>query len=319
MRFERLNNLLAKRGGDLAILFFSLLLAFFMWSMHRMTGKYSAVVDYKIELNSNIEGRAQSSLSRNSLILRGKSSGFFIFQQRYINNTLPLFIDAKQLKPLGSEKDIFYIQSSNIQNMVQEVLGNDFQMENVISDTLYFQFPKQSNKKVPVVATENISFELQYVAKGNMVLRPDSVVIYGNEDVIRDIDSVYTKFISINKVKAPVQGVVELQPINGVRFSDEDIYYSQDVVRYFESSVVVKPVVINVPLGNRAIVVPHEVTLYYRMPFDAKQEVEANEFVVVINYKTMGNSNMVKPAVVRSPENVFDIRLEPKFIECIIN
>ena len=45
---ERLNNLFAKRGGDLLILVFSLLLAFFMWGMHRFTQKYSTFFDYKI-------------------------------------------------------------------------------------------------------------------------------------------------------------------------------------------------------------------------------------------------------------------------------
>jgi len=79
---ERLNNLFAKRGGDLLILVFSLLLAFFMWGMHRFTQKYSTFFDYKIEADSNIGGRAKSAVSYNSLVMRGKATGFYILQQR---------------------------------------------------------------------------------------------------------------------------------------------------------------------------------------------------------------------------------------------
>ncbi len=319
MRFRWSNKLFAKRGGDTAILVCSLLLAFFMWSMHRMTKRYSAVFDYKIELSSNIEGRAQKAVSHNSLVLRGRASGFFIFQQEYTSNVLPLSVDAKQLKQMLGERDMFYIKSADIQNMVQEVLGNDIQLENVTSDTLYFQFPRQANKKVPVIATENISFEQQYTAVSDMTLRPDSVVVYGNEDVVSSIEAVHTRFIRANKVSETVQGIVGLQEVNGVRFSDENIYYSLDVVRYFESSVTVKPTVINVPYGSRAAVMPQEITLFYRMQFVDKKEIDAQDFTVIVDYNSIEEANIVKPQIIKQPNGIFDVRTEPKFLECIIN
>ena len=284
-----------------------------------MTKKYSSVFDYKIELSSNIEGRAQTATSHNSLVIRGISSGFYILQQKYFTKELPMFLDARQLKPLPNGKDMFYIKSSDIQNKVQETLGNDFQLENVTSDTLYFEFPRQANKKVPVVATENISFEPQYTAKGKLSLRPDSVVVYGNEDVVRGVEAVYTKFINADNAKAPVQGVIDLQVIKGVRFSDESIYYALDVVRYFESSVTIKPTVINVPTQSTMLIIPQEITLYYRMRFEDKKGFDAQDFTVIVDYNSVDNSNVVKPQITRQPNNIFDVRTEPMFLECIIN
>ena len=82
MRFESVNKFFTRRGGDLIILAFSLLLAFFMWSMFRMTKRYSAVLNYKVVVESNIAGHARSAISENSLVIRGQATGFFIFQQR---------------------------------------------------------------------------------------------------------------------------------------------------------------------------------------------------------------------------------------------
>lgn len=323
MRFGRLNNLFEKRGGDLFILIFSLLLAFFMWSMLRMTQMYSAVLNYKVELNSNIEGRARSAISRNLLVLRGKSSGFFILQQKNIGASekgyISISMDAKQLKPLLADPDVFYVKSNDIKGRVQEILGNDFQLEGITSDTLFFHFPKQSNKKVPVAGIQNISFKPQYMAFGRLSIRPDSVVIYGNTDITQSIDSVCTQVIKVHGAHEPVQGIVHLKPIKGVRFSNEDIYYSLDVVRYFENSVTVKPNVVNVPSQSKVLLIPQDVTIKYRAVFDNKKEVNMSDFQVIIDYQDINNSSMVQPRIIKMPEDIFSVRVEPKFIECIVN
>ncbi len=323
MLSEKLNKIFAKRGGELFAFVFSLLLAFFMWSMYRLTLRYSTIFEYRVELSSNIEGRAHSSISYNSLVLRGKSSGFFILQQRYDQKreryALPVSVDSKYLKPVEGNDDLFYIESGSLQADVQKVLGNDLQLESIISDTLFFIYPKQANKKVPVVGLSEITYEGQYTSLGKMIFRPDSVVVYGNEQIIDGVESVSTHFITKKLASSPVQGLVGLRPIKGVRFSDEKIYYSLDVVRYFEGSVKVKPSVINLPQGVRMVTIPQEVELFYRMAFDNKREVTASDFNVVIDYNGYTGGTTIKPYVERVPKEVFETRLEPKFIECVIN
>lgn len=320
---DKLNNLLAKRGGDLLILVFSLLLAFFIWAMHSFTQHYSTFYTYKVVADSNIEGRARSALSYNSLVLRGKSSGFFILQQRLEEKTgetgLHLFVDSRMLAPVEGKADLFYVLGEDLRERVQEALGNDFELESITTDTLYFQFPKQANKKVPVVADQNISYAPQYMSFGKIQLTPDSVVVYGNEEIVKNIDAVYTQTISEHKADSPVQGVVGLKSIRGVRFSDEHIYYSLAVGRFFETSIRRKVNVINAPADAGVILIPHEIELTYRMHFEDKKEHAESAFKVVVDYNSIGRSNIAKPYVVRKPANIIDLKCDPVFIECIVN
>ena len=323
MRFESVNKFFTRRGGDLVILAFSLLLAFFMWSMYRMTKRYSAVLNYKVVVESNITGHSRTAVSENALVIRGQSTGFFIFQQRSGEssgkNNIILSLDSKKLKPYNSVENLFYLIASDIEEPVQEFLGSDFKLEGLSSDTLIFHFPKQANKKVPVVVKQNITFAQQYTAPAGMVLKPDSVVVYGNEEVISKIDSVVTQSIRYSNVDAPVQGLVRIQPVRGASYSAEEIYYSMAVVRYFENSMMVKVQGRNFPSGANVLFIPQEVELLYRMPFGARRELSESDFSIIVDYDSIGRSNMVRPLIERKPDGVFDVRTEPLFIESLVN
>ena len=168
MLYGRLNRFFAERGGNLLSLVFSLLLAFFMWGMHSFSQSYSAFFSYKVKVESNIAGRAKNAESYNPVVLRGKSTGFYILQQRLSQKahfgTINLSVDSKQLKPLEGRDDFFYLKVEDVKDEIQESLGNDFELESFTTDTIYFEFPRQANKKVPVEAIENISYASQYTA-----------------------------------------------------------------------------------------------------------------------------------------------------------
>ena len=320
---ESVNRFFSRRGGDLIILAFSLLLAFFMWSMYRMTGKYSAVFDYKIYIQSNITGHSRSALSSNSLVIRGQASGFFIFQQRSSaasgKNEIPVSVDSKDLRSYSKGEDIFYLLASHIEEQVQEYLGGDFKFEGISSDTLFFHFPKQANIKVPVMVKENITFAQQYAAPTGMSIKPDSVVIYGDESVISKIGYVETHNIRHSKVDGPVQGVIRLRPINGASYSSTEVYYSMNVVRYFEDVITLKIEEEDFPSGANVLFIPQEVKVRYRMPFNIKRVLHESDFKVKVSYDSIGRANIVRPEIVEKPEGLFDIRTEPLFVECLVN
>lgn len=323
MLSERLNRLFAKRGGNLLSLLFSLLLAFFMWGMHSFSQSYSTFFSYKVKIESNIAGRAKNAESYNPVVLRGKSTGFYILQQRLSQKahfgTINISVDSKQLKASEDRADFFYLKVEDVKDKIQESLGNDFELESFTTDTLYFQFPRQANKKVPVGTIENISYASQYTASGRMQLRPDSVVVYGDEQVVDKIDVVYTNVISKRNADAPVQGIVGLKSVHGARFSVDQVYYSLPVGRYFENAIETEVNVVNAPSSSKVVVVPQKVTLRYKMLFENKKEVDASDFQVVIDYSKIGESNMAKPRLVKQPDNIFSVTIDPLFVECIVN
>ena len=312
-----------KRGGDLFVLIFSLLLAFFMWSMYRLSLEYSSVFEYKVNLSTNLTGRSRSAVSQNSLIIRGTASGLSIIQQRMDNNEVALFIDAQYLKKRGGDGDLFGLCSDDIKDALQHSLGPEFKVESVASDTLIFNFPRQSYKKVPVRLLSKVSCRPQYAVFSEISTTPDSIYIYGENDRIAAIDYVQTKSIRKSMADSPIQGVVKLKGIEGIRFSEEEVYYSMDVQRYYENSCQVNVSVINSPPGSLVTIFPQKVTVTYWALY-RKRRISPEDFTVVADYSQFFNvassvEKNIKLELLSAPEHLFNIRIAPQFAGCMVN
>lgn len=322
-RGKLLDKLFVRGGRDGIILIFSLLLAFFMWGVQKLSQNYSTYINYKVRLTSSLEGRAQHAFSNDLLVVRGKASGFYIVKQLYGSqeDVLDITVEPKQLKRVYNVPDKFFLRSADIQAKLQEVLGEDLLLESFTTDTLYFNFPRQTYKKVPVSARHKMKCQTQYMPFSPIVLKPDSILIYGQTSVLKTIDSVCTNVITGENLNAPVNGFIAIETLEGIKFSTKEVYYSQEIGRYVENAVNIKVSVLNAPERKNIAVIPQEVRVKYRMPFTGgKEGVLASDFVVVADYDKMeDDGKTIRPFLSKIPKGVYAIQVEPRFVECIIN
>jgi hypothetical protein len=308
-------------GRNWIILVFSLLLAFFMWSIMKLSASYSSYVRYRIEASTNIPGRSNTAVSTDVLVIGAKSTGFHIIQnlQGDQGNALMLDeIDGKHFHKYREDGDLFYLLPDNIRQKIQDALGADVKVESLATDTLFFEFPVQGNRKVAVVASSAIKYGKQFMPYSEIILKPDSVLIYGDEAVISNIHHVTTQAIKSNDTQHSLSGVVKLNPLKGVRFSQEEIFYSQEVGRFVEHTVNVPVTIGNAPSYANVAIVPQEVTIKYRQPFVGASAYSQQDFSVVVEYDEILRKDVVKPKIARMPEGILTIDMEPKFVECVL-
>ena len=322
-RRSSIDNFYKKRGGDLFVLIFSLLLAFFIWSMYRLSLEYSSVFEYKVNLSTNLVGRSRSAVSQNSVIIRGSASGFSIIQQKIEDNEISIYMDSQYLKKEGADGDLFGVNSNDIKGALQSSLGSEFKIESVVSDTLVFAFPKQSYKKVPVKLLSKVTCRPQFAVFSEISTTPDSVYIYGEDDKISTIDYVQTRNIRKNMADSPIQGVVKLSEIEGIRFSESEVYYSIDVQRYYENSCQVSVSVVNDPMGSLVTIFPQEVTVTYWALY-RKRNITPADFSIVADYSQLFNfasssEKNIRLELLSAPEELFNVRIVPQYVGCLVN
>ena len=308
-------------GRNWIILVFSLLLAFFMWSIMKLSASYSSYVRYRIEASTNIPGRSNTAVSTDVLVIGAKSTGFHIIQnlQGAQGNALLLDdVDVKHFHKYREDGDLFYLLPDNIRQKIQDALGADVKVETLATDTLFFVFPVQGNRKVAVVASSAIKYGKQFMPYSEILLKPDSVLIYGDEAVISNIHHVTTQAIKSNDTQHSLSGVVKLNPLKGVRFSQDEIFYSQEIGRFVEHTVNVPVTIGNAPSYANVAIVPQEVTIKYRQPFVGASAYSQQDFSVVVEYDEILRKDVVKPNVARMPEGILTIDMEPKFVECVL-
>lgn len=287
----------------------------------KLSASYSSYVRYRIEASTNIPGRSNTAVSTDVLVIGAKSTGFHIIQnlQGDQGNALMLDeIDGKHFHKYREDGDLFYLLPDNIRQKIQDALGADVKVESLATDTLFFEFPVQGNRKVAVIASSAIKYGKQFMPYSEIILKPDSVLIYGDEAVISNIHHVTTQAIKSNDTQHSLSGVVKLNPLKGVRFSQEEIFYSQEVGRFVEHTVNVPVTIGNAPSYANVAIVPQEVTIKYRQPFVGASAYSQQDFSVVVDYDEILRKDVVKPNVARMPEGILTIDMEPKFVECVL-
>lgn len=323
---NKLHKRLRKWGGDWLVLIISLLLALVLGGLFKLSDNYTTFFHYKVSIHTALPDRVYSAVSEDAAVVKGTASGFYIFKHQHFTkrnkNIINIAVEPglmMHVQGKGNE-DYFYVLSEDISDQIRGALKSEIDIQQVVADTLFFNFPHTSNKKVPISASTSFSYKSQYMAFGKIQLKPDSVILYGEEKVLASIDSVETKEIKGRDLKEPLQGVVNLKKIKGVVFSSADVYYYQNGGRYFENTIVAPIYSENVPQDMQLILSPNIATVIYREDYNKKTQYSPSDFVLTADYNQINSSSSGKARVLlnKVPDGVYNVRIVPGFVAAIL-
>ncbi|MBR0223436.1 MAG: hypothetical protein IJL93_04080 [Bacteroidales bacterium] len=308
---------------DIRLLVASLLIACLVWVMHTFTLEYSATVPCTVHVVSNIRGYAPEAVAKETLLLRGKATGFYLLKARGTGRRpmdLTISVEAHHFRPAEGEEDHFVLPVSDIREKLNEQLGDRFDVDFIETEQLSFAFTPQSYVKVPVEASLDLSFRPQYMQVGQVQLKPDSVLVYGPVKDIQRITQVRTRSISRTLLDKSLQGYVSLEPIAGLRIDAEQVWYDVEVERYVESTMTLPVTASNLPSGATMVMLPSRVEITFRAPFHPRGgRIMADDLSLVVDYRDFagaGSTRMI-PQLVTQRE-IYSWRLRPELVECIL-
>lgn len=317
---------MAEGRGEWLMMLFSLFLAISIWTIHNLSMRYTTYLQYSIKAKTNIEGRVMEAVSEDAVMLRARSTGYYLLIHR-LDEVVNVDLEPRYFHPISPNSDTFVVNVSEIKSVLEKSLLEKVQsVESYTTENIRFIFHRVETKKVPIVAQSEITYSPQYMATSEMKLSPDSVLIYGKEGDIEMVDAVYTRIISNKKVKEGIQGFVSLIPIQNVTISQTQILYSQDVGRYVERTIELPVESINVPDDKELLVLNSRVTLKFRELLSSHHNLNthlrdfSNDFKCVVDYNDIKNSinNQVMPTLILSPSGLYDVSFDPPYLDCIV-
>ena len=175
--FSRILQKLNVNGRDLPVFLLSLLLAFSVWFLYNLSLNYIDYLQVPIVAQCNIEGHSFESASSSDAIARCRTSGYNIIRIKSIGEKMPVRVPFKQMHSAGGE--MFYVTAGDLQEYTHLIFGDNVSLEFFLTDTLYFRFPYETYKRVPVRPVYDLGFKSQYTIVGEMEVAPDSVSVTG--------------------------------------------------------------------------------------------------------------------------------------------
>lgn len=316
---QKLAYSLRHNGRDWTVFFLSLLLAFSIWLLHNLSLDYSDFVTVRMTAScSNIEGHATQSSNVCDVVARCRTSGYNIIKSRLAlrRNHVQVPFDRQSLTLKSG--DVYYITRRELSESAHHLFGEKVEVEYFLTDTLYFRFPYETNKKVPVFPVLSLSFEPQYMSQGSLEIVPDSVRIYGEPYHLANVDRVFTEPVKLQDLKSGAAGVARIERIKGVRLAENEVHYSIEVMRYVEITreVTIEPV--NVPPDKEMMIYPSKADVVFKCVFPLISDVDRAVFQ--IDYEDYINSRSRKciPSPGYLPDGVLEYEIVPEIFECVL-
>ena len=316
---QKLAYSLRHNGRDWTVFFLSLLLAFSIWLLHNLSLDYSDFVTVRMTAScSNIEGHATQSSNVCDVVARCRTSGYNIIKSRLAlrRNHVQVPFDRQSLTLKSG--DVYYITRRELSESAHHLFGEKVEVEYFLTDTLYFRFPYETNKKVPVFPVLSLSFAPQYMSQGSLEIVPDSVRIYGEPYHLANVDRVFTEPVKLQDLKSGAAGVARIERIKGVRLAENEVHYSIEVMRYVEITreVTIEPV--NVPPDKEMMIYPSKADVVFKCVFPLISDVD--HAVFQIDYEDYINSRSRKciPSPGYLPDGVLEYEIVPEIFECVL-
>ena len=317
--FHRLLKSLGFSGRDWAVLLLALLLAFSIWLIHNLSLKYNDFLTVPVTAQCSIEGHSDVSSNSCQVTARCRTTGYSLIKHNLIGSRRVRTVGFKPEAVRHKKDDIYYVTASDLHEYSHIMYGDDVTVEYFGSDTLFFTFPSVAYVKVPVHPVYSFSYREQYTNVGDLTVRPDSVTLYGELNLLKNIDRVYTKPLKKSDVDMDIKGVVGLETVPKLRLSTDEVEYSLDVARYVEIRGEVKLGTRNVPSDKEMVLLPSRVEAVMKCHFPHNGNplesvdlyVDYEDFIRTVSGKCPVRCGKL-------PDSVISYELDPFYVECIV-
>lgn len=316
---HKLHQALKFNRRDWAVFLLALLLAFSIWLIHNLSLRYNDYLKVAVTAVSNIDGHSDVSENRAEVMARCRTTGYKLIRYNILFRNREVKVQFNPSVMKRKSDDLFYVTSADLQEYSHLIFGDKVTVEYFVSDTLYYRFPVQDSKKVPVYLVHSLSFRPQYINASEFTCVPDTITIYGDKFKIDKIDKVFTEPVRYSDLHENIQGLAAIDKMRGIRFSDSEVRYSMDVTRYVEITKTYQIVPVNVPAGRKMLLYPSYVEAVFKCRYpDTVDATENVSFVVDYNEFAASLSGKCRVNPVSLSDDILSYDISPVAVDCVL-
>ncbi len=315
---QRLKSKVSREFLTYAVFF---LIAVVIWYLNALNKDYTADLNFKVTYTDLPEDKVLVTATPDRLKLTVNAQGFTLLKYRLGLTFYPIVLEANYRtlrKSNASDSGDYYLTTESVFDKIAGQLGPDARLRQVSPDTLKFLFSETVQKEVPVKPVLKLGFEKGFLPKGKMAIEPKSVTVTGPHAIIDTVKYVHTREKTYKRLNDTLRTEIDLQPVDGLRYSVSEVTITQAIERHTEATVTVPVEPINLPAGLTMKTFPGTVTVSCMVPVGDFEKLQPYLFRVVADYTATENQNKVKVSFAKTPDFVSDARIRPKSVDYII-
>lgn len=235
-----------------------------------------------------------------------------------IEGLSPLRINFQEYDKGGSS---FKLLPSQLETVLRRSLRPTTAILSVIPDTLKVQYTHSAGKRVKLVVKGSASTTPQCVLSGPMTADIDSVMVYGDHALLKQLKEVYTTEFEAKRLNDTLRTVVRIARLPNLRIVPEQVTVTIPVEEMTSKLLDIPLVPQGVPADWSLITFPSSVQLSCMMPFSKFAAVDEASFLLGVDYADLSRrpaSGKLGIKVLESPDFVRNIVLSQDSVDYIL-
>jgi len=300
--------------------FISFLLAsILIWFLITLSKDYSISLTFPVRYKNIPQDKIVEKKPTQKIDFLVQASGFNILRARFANKEIVLNADRLTKKRAKS----YYFLSRNQLGRIKKQLPSGIQLQEIVQDTFYLNLGSLASKKLPLIANLDIDYHVGYEISGLLNIKPDSVVVSGPEDQIKNIKGVNLEVLKLKDVKADFSKKVKVvtpSNIKTIKVSTNVATLSAKVERFTEGTLEIPFKIINLPEGGELTTLNKTVEVIYIVGLSNFNKIDKNFFEVICDYQTAkdNNLNYLIPKTIVKSNLVKSFKVIPNKIDFLI-
>ncbi|MEG1615892.1 MAG: YbbR-like domain-containing protein [Bacteroidales bacterium] len=316
--YKEVKNLLSKaQSKELLTFLFFLCLSFLFWILQSMNEVGEATYTIPVEYRSVPVDVVFSQTPPDQIQIRVRDKGIILLNYSFNHQFTPVIIDFdKYQKSKGEVK----VQGEQIALLLKKQLNPTTTLVALQPDALVLLYSKHGVKKVPVEFRGELTSAPQALIGRNIQLTPDSVELYAPESVLDTIKSVSTELLVLSNLSDTVTKDISIRQSYGTKADPAQVRVTIPVEEYTEKKLQLPIEVSGLPDSLMMRTFPSVINLSCFVTLSSFREVSPDMFELGVNYNEVkeNTGNKVSVEVIRVPDFVTNVRIQPDSVEFIL-
>jgi hypothetical protein len=261
---------LLNRNKKAVVMSIFLLISSAIWFVNKLSYDYQSNVDVELHIVSSNAQELVSCGQQQNLRCLARAKGYDFLWHKIFANPI-VRIDISHYNFSTATLGMYGLHTQHVQPLVANMLGEEFEIIDLHTDTINFCIDALSSKKVPIRPNITISCALQHIQCGSIEFAPDSVIINGAQRDIEGVDYVETIPVVLNNVNCNVSTSIPLAlpEFNRYVLANKEIMLRLNVIRYTENRQTLQIVCKNKPTNVNIDFFPSnvDVSFYYAIEY----------------------------------------------------
>lgn len=311
---SKIVNSYRNKRFNILLVFFGI--AFLFSILTKLSDTYTKTLSFKINPTNIPEDKVVLLDSSHIIDITVTSKGFDLI--KYYFREPILDIDFKDLE--RNKSRYLWTEGDQLSKVINQ-LDNDFKVQNITPDSLFFKYDSNDVKLVAIDLNQEVDFKPGFDIVNGFELKPDSIKLIGPKSILDTIDIVVTNKLKLKDVNSNIERYVDINTTflpNEVKLSQSKILVNGQVDKFTEGSIILPITLKNAPEGVTVKFYPKSVEVLFYASLEQYQAISKNDFLVECIFNSESNQTYLIPKITKQPKGVKNVRLNTKQIEYIV-